>query len=182
MWAREIGALCGVSVPLQAAEHMYLITKPMGNPIRPGLAARPRQPDILPPRQGGGGRAADGRLRVGGQALGHGRDTGGLPLRHPRPRLGPLQGLLGARHSPRPCHGGGRDRPVRSERGELHARQQVPDGRVPRAAQLLGRSGAELHRNRRSRRRGQGGGRVDRRGPPDHGPRRGGHKTLPSLQ
>ena len=32
MWAREIGALCGVSVPLHAAEHMYLITNPMGIP------------------------------------------------------------------------------------------------------------------------------------------------------
>lgn len=29
MWAREIGLMCGVKVPLQAAEHMYLITNPM---------------------------------------------------------------------------------------------------------------------------------------------------------
>src|SRR5690606_2106476 len=26
MWARELGALAGVSIPLQAAEHYYLIT------------------------------------------------------------------------------------------------------------------------------------------------------------
>ena len=32
MWAREIGSLCGVSVPLHAAEHMYLVTKPMDIP------------------------------------------------------------------------------------------------------------------------------------------------------
>ena len=42
MWAREIGALCGVSVPLQAAEHMYLITKPMGIPYE---IASLRDPD-----------------------------------------------------------------------------------------------------------------------------------------
>ena len=29
MWAREIGLMCGVSVPLHAAEHMYLVTNPM---------------------------------------------------------------------------------------------------------------------------------------------------------
>ena len=37
MWAREIGLMCGVAVPLHAAEHMYLVTNPMGIPqgIRP---------------------------------------------------------------------------------------------------------------------------------------------------
>ncbi len=32
MWAREVGQMCGVAVPLQAAEHMYVITNPMGVP------------------------------------------------------------------------------------------------------------------------------------------------------
>ena len=32
MWAREVGLMCGVAVPLQAAEHMYLVTRPMGIP------------------------------------------------------------------------------------------------------------------------------------------------------
>ena len=32
MWARQIGLMCGVSVPLHAAEHMYLVTNPMGLP------------------------------------------------------------------------------------------------------------------------------------------------------
>ena len=32
MWAREVGLMCGVAVPSQAAEHMYLVTKPMGIP------------------------------------------------------------------------------------------------------------------------------------------------------
>ncbi len=29
MWGREIGALCGVSVPLHAAEHFYIVTEPI---------------------------------------------------------------------------------------------------------------------------------------------------------
>ena len=32
MWSREVGLMCGVSVPLHAAEHMYLVTNPMGMP------------------------------------------------------------------------------------------------------------------------------------------------------
>ena len=32
MWAREIGLMCGVKVPLHAAEHMYLVTNPMAVP------------------------------------------------------------------------------------------------------------------------------------------------------
>lgn len=30
LWAREIGLLAGVAVPLHAAEHMYVVTRPMG--------------------------------------------------------------------------------------------------------------------------------------------------------
>lgn len=33
MWAREVGLMCGVNVPLHAAEHMYLVTNPMGIPL-----------------------------------------------------------------------------------------------------------------------------------------------------
>ena len=32
MWARDIGLMCGVKVPLHAAEHMFLVTNPMGVP------------------------------------------------------------------------------------------------------------------------------------------------------
>ena len=28
MWAREIGLMCGVEVPLHAADHAYLVTSP----------------------------------------------------------------------------------------------------------------------------------------------------------
>ncbi|MFO1058322.1 MAG: FAD-dependent oxidoreductase [Dongiaceae bacterium] len=32
MWAREVGAMAGVDVPLHAAEHFYAVTEPMGLP------------------------------------------------------------------------------------------------------------------------------------------------------
>ncbi|MFZ5789873.1 MAG: GcvT family protein [Pseudomonadota bacterium] len=32
MWAREIGLMAGVAVPLHAAEHFYIVTEPMGVP------------------------------------------------------------------------------------------------------------------------------------------------------
>ncbi|MGH7353442.1 MAG: NAD(P)/FAD-dependent oxidoreductase, partial [Candidatus Rokuibacteriota bacterium] len=37
LWARELGALCGVSVPLQAVEHMYMVTGPIPG-VTPDLA------------------------------------------------------------------------------------------------------------------------------------------------
>ena len=43
MWSRQIGLMCGVNVPLQAAEHMYLVTNPMEG-VGPDLPAL-RDPD-----------------------------------------------------------------------------------------------------------------------------------------
>jgi len=37
LWAREIGARCGVTVPLQAVEHMYIVTGPIPG-VTPDLA------------------------------------------------------------------------------------------------------------------------------------------------
>ena len=39
MWSRQIGLMCGVNIPLQAAEHMYLVTNPFegASPDLPGL-------------------------------------------------------------------------------------------------------------------------------------------------
>lgn len=43
MWSREIGRLCGVNVPLHAAEHFYVVTEPMAG-LSPGLPVL-RDPD-----------------------------------------------------------------------------------------------------------------------------------------
>jgi glycine cleavage system T protein len=43
MWGREIGKMCGVNVPLHAAEHFYIVTEPM-EALTPDLAVL-RDPD-----------------------------------------------------------------------------------------------------------------------------------------
>ncbi|SVE56554.1 uncharacterized protein METZ01_LOCUS509408, partial [marine metagenome] len=42
MWSRDVGMLAGVNIPLHAAEHMYLVTNPMGIPYE---AKSLRDPD-----------------------------------------------------------------------------------------------------------------------------------------
>ena len=87
MWARQLGAKAGVNIPLQSAEHYYLITEKI-----PGLAAlvaRPRRPGVvrLLPRRG---RRPDGRpLRAGLRAVEGRRRAGGLLVRRDPARLGP---------------------------------------------------------------------------------------------
>ena len=67
MWARQLGAQAGVNIPLQAAEHYYLITEQIAE-VSPRLAGA-RGPGSLRllPR---GGRRADGRpVRAGLRAV-----------------------------------------------------------------------------------------------------------------
>ncbi len=40
MWARQVGRMAGVSVPLHAAEHMYIVTRPMEGVIRGAPSVR----------------------------------------------------------------------------------------------------------------------------------------------
>ena len=100
-WAKAIGAMCGVHVPLHSAEHFYVVTEQIdGVAPRPADPARPRRLHLLP----GGGRRAAGRwLRAGGQAVGGARPDA-LPVRVPAARrgLGPL------------CHPDGQRHPARS--------------------------------------------------------------------
>ncbi len=58
MWARQVGALAGVSVPLQAAEHYYLITDTVG-------WANPDLPVIEEPDRHGYYREEGGGILVG---------------------------------------------------------------------------------------------------------------------
>lgn len=57
MWAREFGALAGVSIPNQAAEHYYLITEPIPN--------LPKMPVLEDPSAYGYYREEGGGLMVG---------------------------------------------------------------------------------------------------------------------
>ena len=73
-WAKQVGALAGVTVPLHSAEHFYVVTDQIeGVHPRPAGAARPGRVHLL---QGGGRRPGRGRLRAGRQAMGRaGRDA-----------------------------------------------------------------------------------------------------------
>ena len=69
MWGRNLAAQSGVTVPLHAAEHFYIVTEPV-----PGLGQLPvlRVPDEAGLLQGRCRQDAAWRLRAEGQALGHG--------------------------------------------------------------------------------------------------------------
>src|SRR5262245_28937381 len=45
LWARELGQLCGVSVPVQAVQHQFMITEPIDG-VKPGLSTL-RDPERL---------------------------------------------------------------------------------------------------------------------------------------
>jgi glycine/D-amino acid oxidase-like deaminating enzyme len=72
-WSRAVGQMCGVSVPLHSAEHMYIVTgKIEGVTSGPARDARSRRLHLF---QGGGRRPRHGRLRAGSQAVGHERHS-----------------------------------------------------------------------------------------------------------
>ena len=76
MWGREVGRMAGVNVPLQACEHFYIVTEEIEG--LPADLPVLRDPGRLRLLQGGRRQDPAGRLREGGQALGHGRHPGGL--------------------------------------------------------------------------------------------------------
>ena len=88
-WARQLGALAGVNVPLWSAEHFYIVTDRIDgvHPMLPVL----RDPDgyIYYKEEVGG--LAHGRLRAEGQALARRPDPVDLPVPAPRRGLGPVR-------------------------------------------------------------------------------------------
>jgi 4-methylaminobutanoate oxidase (formaldehyde-forming) len=87
MWARQLAAPAGVNVPLQAAEHYYLITEEV-----PGLT--PDLPVLEDPASFGYFREETGGLMIGPlrarlRPMDGGRGAGGLLVRPPAARLGP---------------------------------------------------------------------------------------------
>jgi len=119
MWARQLGELAGVSIPLQAAEHYYLLTEPIEE-----VGRRAGRYWRIPPTTGITGK------RGGGLMLGlfepvcapweGRRSPRGLLLRRAAPGLGPDGSLPGARHVPGPGVGAGRDQEVLLRPGKLH--------------------------------------------------------------
>ena len=119
MWARELGELAGVTIPLQAAEHYYLITEQIE-----GLSGS--WPVLEDP-----GSYGYFREEVGGLMLGLFEPVcapwmvGGIPAdfsfgSHPA-RLGPHGPVRREGHAARARHHGDRDPDVLLRPGELHA-------------------------------------------------------------
>ena len=98
MYAREIGALAGVNVPIVPMAHEYLITKPTGLPLDMPTMRDPSLLVYFRPESGG---LDHGRLRASLRAVGARRDPGRLQLAAPRGGLAALRGAHGERHRPR---------------------------------------------------------------------------------
>lgn len=62
MWARDVGLMAGVSVPLHAAEHFYIVTEPMA-------AMTPNLPVLRVPDEGAYYKEDAGKLLLGGFEL-----------------------------------------------------------------------------------------------------------------
>ncbi len=162
-WARQVGDLAGVTVPLHSAEHFYVVTEPFAG-VHPELPVL-RDPDgytYFKEEVGGlvvGGFEPEAKPWVSPRG-------GAVPVRVPAAGggLGALLGADGQRPAPDP--GAARDRhpQVLQRSRELHARQPVPARRGARGAWLLRRRGLQLGGHRLRRRRGPGARGVDRRG------------------
>ena len=166
LWSRQVAALAGVDVPLQAAEHYYLLTDPV-----PGRAPRPagrRGPGPVRVLPGGGRRHARRPVRAGRRAVARRGCPGRLRVRQHQAGLGPggRRPRRGDGTGAEPGRRRGADVLLRS--GVVHA-GPAPDARPgARGRQPLRRRRAELardpaRRRRRVRRRAVGRGRRFRR-------------------
>ena len=146
---------------------------------RPAGDARPRRPHLL---QGGGRRPRHGRLRAGGETLGHGRHPRRFRVPASARRLGPVRDPDGERADPGAGARNGRDQAILQRPRELHPRRQLHPRRGAGAAQLLRRRRLQLGGHRERRRRGPGAGRMDRERRADDGSLAGRHPPLRALQ
>jgi 4-methylaminobutanoate oxidase (formaldehyde-forming) len=128
MWARDLAAASGVTLPLHACEHFYIVTEGIE-----GLSRLPvlRVPDECAYYKDDAGKDAARSLRTQGQTLGHAGDPRGLCLQ-PAPR-----GLRPFRADPH--HGNQSDADAR-DRGHTHLLQRSRELHAGRS--LLPRRGA----------------------------------------
>ncbi len=173
MWARDLGAMAGVAVPLHASEHFYIVTEPMDGVTADLPVLRDPDGHIYVREEVGG-------LLMGGfEPVAKPWGMEGIPadfcLLAPARGLGSLPGADGAGDRPHPRDRVGAGAQPRQRAGELHAGRPLPPRRGARVQELLRRRGLQLDRHRLRGGRRQGGGGVDRgRRAPD-GPLGRGH-------
>ena len=160
MFAGEIGALAGVTVPVDPDGARVPRPRAVRAAARHADDARPVAPRLLPPRVG---RADHGRLRAALRAVVARRDPGGLQRQAARGGLAALRGADAERGRPRPVARGDGRRPADQRARGVHARRRVRP-RADRRPGLLGRGRLLRARARRRRRHGAARRRVDRRG------------------
>ncbi len=158
-WARQVGAMAGVNVPLQPVKHQYIITEPIAglSPDAPTIRD-PDRPHLL---QGGGRRPRHGRLRAQPASPGPRatcRTTGEFHLfdddwdhfeQHMEQAIARVPALAEA------------GRQADDQRaGELHAGRQLHPRPGAGMRQHVRRRGLQRLRHRLGRRRGLGAGRL----------------------
>ena len=170
-WAKALGDLAGVTVPLHSAEHFYVVTE----------AVEGTHPDLPIMRDPDGWTYF--KEEVGGLVVG-GFEPEAKPWRSPDDLPYPFEFqlldedwehfsvLMDEAVRRIPALGRDRDPEVLQRPGVVHARQPVPAGRGAGAARLLRRRRLQLGRHRVGRRRRARARRVGRRGRADQRPGR----------
>ena len=161
LWTRELARRCGIDVPLQAAEHYYLLTEPMAGVHRD-------LPVVEDPDRYGYYREEAGGLLVGlfepeGAAVAPRRATHRLRLRHDRARLGADDAPPRARDVAVPGTGRRGPADVLLRPGVLHPRRPPAARPRPGGPGRPHRRRDEQPRHPERRRRRQRRGPVDRR-------------------
>ncbi len=120
---RAISArMSGVTLPLHACEHFYIVTEPIAGLWPPAGAAGAGRVRLLQGRR----RQDDARrLRAGGQALGHGRHSRGFLLRPAAGGFRPFRADPGDGGQPHADAGHGRHPHLLQRPGKLHARRPL---------------------------------------------------------
>ena len=180
-WAKQIGAMAGVNVPLHSAEHFYVVSDVIDG-VHPDLPIL-RDPDgytYFKEEVGGlviGGFEPEAKPWVS-------PDDDSVSLRVPTPRggLGALRGSDEQRAAADTRTRGDGNQEVLQRPGELHAGQPVHPRRGARARQLLRRRGVQLGRHRHRRGCGPRPRRMDRQRRADRRPDRGGHPPVRAVQ
>ncbi len=136
MFAAELGALAGVTVPIVPFAHEYLVTRPAGLPLDlPTM----RDPSLLVYFRGESGGLIMGGYERHSGAVGPRRHPGRLQRPLARGGLGSLPGADGERDRARADARGRRGRAARERARGVHARRRVHP-RPDRRPRLLGRS------------------------------------------
>ena len=168
MWTRDLAASIGVTVPLHACEHYYVLFQdvPGLDPSLPVL----RDYDHCSYFKYDAGKLLVGRLRAERAPLGHGGHPGRFLLRRDLGRLQPFRAGAARCHAAHSGARAGGHSKILLRSGELHPRCALSPRRVGRARQLLRRGRLELHRPAIRRRHRQGDLRVDSRRASADGP------------